>query len=70
MSTESEWEESVPWRRHPVLNCHKCGRFVGRDGYTGITEVDNGVWEVFYPECRVCLDKAEKRVANDESKES
>ena len=40
------------------INCYKCGRFVGKDGYTGIVEVDNGVYECAYPECRKCLEKA------------
>ena len=40
------------------LNCYKCGRFVGEDGFHDVSyDYYNGGYEVGYPECRACLDK-------------
>ncbi len=43
-------------------NCYKCGRFVGKDGNHDISYDDYaGGYEQGYPECRPCIDKANKK---------
>jgi len=38
------------------LNCSKCGRFVGKNGFHDISYDDYmGGWEVGYPLCERCL---------------
>jgi len=44
-----------------VVNCSKCGCFVGKDGEIDVSEVDVGVFEMFYPKCKRCLDEEERR---------
>jgi len=49
-----------------LLNCHKCGKFVGKDGfYDGYL----GGYEIGYPECASCLKQknsfVSKRVGDD-----
>jgi hypothetical protein len=40
------------------LTCHKCGRFVGPDGFADVAYDDyNGGYEVGYPLCARCLQK-------------
>ena len=43
------------------IHCHKCGRFVGKDGFIDIIyDYYMGGWEEGYSECRRCLDKEDK----------
>ena len=45
-------------QRYMPLNCSKCGRFVGKDGFKDVSyDGYNGGWEVGYPLCKRCLDK-------------
>lgn len=38
------------------LNCYKCGKFVGKDGFNDVYYDDyNGGYEIGYPECASCL---------------
>lgn len=40
------------------IHCHKCGRFVGPDGFIDITYDDyNGGYEEGYSECARCRDE-------------
>jgi len=40
------------------INCSKCGKWVGKDGYLDIVWDDyNGGWEMGYPLCGPCLKK-------------
>lgn len=44
-----------------IINCHKCGKFVGDDGNKDIFYDDyQGAFEVGYPECKKCITKKEK----------
>lgn len=41
------------------LNCSKCGRFVGKDGFYDVMyDHYNGWYEVGYPLCKKCLDRS------------
>lgn len=41
--------------RHTPLNCCKCGRFIGKDGYPDIVwDSWNGGWEEGYSYCGPC----------------
>lgn len=41
------------------LNCSKCGRFVGKDGFADVGyDYWNGGHEVGYPVCAKCIAKA------------
>ena len=55
--------ELKPW---PRINCHKCGGFVGKNGNLDVHEVDNGVFEEGYPECRKCLNTRPQKETNEE----
>jgi len=38
------------------INCHKCGRFVGKNGKPDVIYDDySGGWEIGYPLCEKCL---------------
>jgi hypothetical protein len=42
---------------HPI-QCHLCGRFIGKDGNPDVFWDDyNGGWECGYPKCGPCLRK-------------
>ena len=44
--------------RYIPLNCSKCGRFVGKDGFHDVFyDGYNGGYEIGYPLCKRCLDK-------------
>lgn len=44
--------------RYP-LNCSRCGRFVGKDGFHDVGyDYYNGGYEVGYPLCKKCLDRS------------
>jgi len=48
-----------PWCRG--INCSRCGRFVGRDGYADLYyDGYNGGWEIGYAVCAACLEKEGK----------
>jgi len=44
---------TTPKYRYVPLNCSKCGRFVGKDGFH---DYDPETREVGYPLCKRCLD--------------
>ena len=43
--------------RYQGVNCSKCGRFVGKDGFMDGGYDSDGVYELGYPLCRECLEK-------------
>ena len=48
--------------RYVPLNCSKCGRFVGKDGFHDVFyDGYNGGFEVGYPLCKRCLDEGDKK---------
>lgn len=44
---------------HPGINCHTCGRFVGRDGYIGVEhfEMSSEIASI-EGQCRKCIDES------------
>lgn len=54
-------------KRRP-LNCSRCGRFVGPDGYDDVIEVQWGLYEEGYPLCGRCL-RREQREQEGKAKE-
>ena len=43
--------------KYVPLNCSKCGRFVGKDGFHDVCyDPYTGGYEVGYPLCKKCLD--------------
>ena len=53
-----------------LLNCSKCGHFVGKDGYHDVFYDDyNGGYEVGFPLCVKCLTEA-RRKAKEEKQAS
>jgi len=48
--------------RYIGINCSKCGRWVGKDGFhdTYADEYNGSALETGYPMCKRCLDKEKK----------
>lgn len=45
-------------RHYTPLNCSKCGRFIGKDGFDDVYFDDaTGMLEIGYPLCKRCLDQ-------------
>ena len=43
------------------FHCHKCGRFIGKDGFIDVFYDDyNGGYEEGYSLCKRCLDERNK----------
>ena len=50
-------------QRYVGLNCSKCGRWVGKDGFHDVYPDDStGMVEIGYPLCERCLDRREPTV--------
>jgi hypothetical protein len=53
-------------QRYTPLNCSKCGRFVGKDGFHDVFyDGYNGGWEIGYPLCKRCLDEKQQITAKN-----
>lgn len=47
------------------VNCSKCGRFVGKDGFMDLCYDEyNGGWEMGYPLCGRCLSEKQETSKN------
>jgi|GEM_PF-3593174 len=53
------------------INCYRCGRFVGKNGFIDVYYDDyNGGYEFGYPECASCLSRTADTSDQQESKVS